>query len=233
MKDFLALIPAREGSKGLKGKNFLKFNKKPLIYWTIKESLKSKYINDIVVSSDSKKIKDYCKNFKKINFLNRPKKVSKDNTTMFELVNYIINFQLKKKYKYLIILQPTSPLRTSEDIDNSCKIILNQNFDSLVSVEELPHRFLPENIYKKNKNSLKNNSKKNLLINRQKLLENNKYYGRNGAAIYITKFQFLNKYLLGGKIGGYLMPQWKNVDINNYFEFKVAEYIISNKKIQK
>ena len=52
MKEFLALIPAREYSKGLKGKNILKFNKKPLIYWTIKEALKSKYIDDIAVSSD-------------------------------------------------------------------------------------------------------------------------------------------------------------------------------------
>ena len=232
MKEFLALIPARECSKGLKGKNILKFNKKPLIYWTIKEALKSKYIDDIAVSSDSSKIERYCKNFKKINFLKRPKKFAKDNSTMFDLVNYVVNFQIKK-YKYLIILQPTSPLRTSKDIDSSCKIILNQNFDSLVSVEEIPHRFLPHNIYKKKRNILKNASKKNQLINRQKLLSKDKYFGRNGAAIYITKINFLNKFIIGGKIGGYLMPQWKNIDINNYFEFKIAEYIISNKKLQK
>lgn len=233
MKEFLALIPARGCSKGLKGKNFLKLNKKPLIYWTIKEALKSKYIDDIVVSSDSRKIQRYCAKFKKINFLKRPKKFSKDNTTMFDLVNYTVNFQLKKKYKYLIILQPTSPLRTSSDIDSSCKIILNQNLDSLVSVEEIPHRFLPNNVYKKEKNILKNISKKNKLINRQKLLSKDKYFARNGAAIYITKIKLLNKFIIGGKIGGYLMPQWKNIDINNYFEFKIAEYIISNKKLQK
>ena len=233
MENFLALIPAREGSKGLKSKNFLKFNKKPLIYWTIKEALKSKYICDIVVSSDSKKIQNYCTKFKKINFLIRPKKFAKDTTTMFDLVNYVVNFQIKKKYKYLVILQPTSPLRTSKDIDSSCKIILNQNFDSLVSVEEIPHRFLPQNIYKKKNDTLKNFSKKNLLINRQKLLSKDKFYGRNGAAIYITKINFLNKFIIGGKIGGYLMPQWKNIDINNYLEFKVAEYINSNKKLQK
>ena len=78
---------------------------------------------------------------------------------MFDLVNYVVNFQIKK-YKYLIILQPTSPLRTSKDIDSSCKIILNQNFDSLVSVEEIPHRFLPHNIYKKKRNILKKRLKK-------------------------------------------------------------------------
>lgn len=233
MKDFLAIIPAREGSKGLKGKNFLKFNKKPLIYWTIIEALKSKWISDIVISSDSKRIQNYCKKFKKIKFLSRPKKLAKDTTTMFDLVNYVVNFQINKYYKYLIILQPTSPLRTSKDIDNSCEIILNQNFDSLVSVEEIPHRFLPQNIYKKKKNTLKNVSKKNLLINRQTILSKDKYYGRNGAAIYITKINFLNKFIIGGKIGGYLMPQWKNIDINNYLEFKVAEFIISNKKLQK
>ncbi len=233
MQNFLALIPARSGSKGLKDKNFLNFNKKPLIYWTIIESLKSKYISDVIVSSDSKKIKNYCSKFKQVNFINRPKKFAKDSTTMFELVNHIVDNQIKKKYKYLIILQPTSPLRDSKDIDNSCKTILSKNFDSLVSVEEVPHRFVPQNIYKKKKNLLKNVSKKNQLINRQKFLLKNRYYARNGAAIYITKLKFIKKFLIGGKIGGYLMPQWKNIDINNYFEFKVAEYIMSNKKLHK
>ena len=153
MQNFLALIPARSGSKGLKDKNFLNFNKKPLIYWTIIESLKSKYISDVIVSSDSKKIKNYCSKFKQVNFINRPKKFAKDSTTMFELVNHIVDNQIKKKYKYLIILQPTSPLRDSKDIDNSCKTILSKNFDSLVSVEEVPHRFVPQNIYKKKKKS--------------------------------------------------------------------------------
>ena len=233
MQNFLALIPARSGSKGLKDKNFLNFNKKPLIYWTIIESLKSKYISDVIVSSDSKKIKNYCSKFKQVNFINRPKKFAKDSTTMFELVNHIVDNQIKKKYKYLIILQPTSPLRDSKDIDNSCKTILSKNFDSLVSVEEVPHRFVPQNIYKKKKNLFKNVSKKNQLINRQKFLLKNRYYARNGAAIYITKLKFIKKFLIGGKIGGYLMPQWKNIDINNYFEFKVAEYIMSNKKLHK
>ncbi len=233
MKEFLALIPARSGSKGLEGKNFLKFNKKPLIYWTIVEALKSKYISDVIVSSDSKKIRNYCSKFKEVNFIYRPKKFAKDSTTMFELVKHIIDVQIKKKYKYLIILQPTSPLRDSKDIDRSCKIILDKKFDSLVSVEEVPHRFVPQNIYKKKKNLLRNVSKKNILINRQKFLLKNRYYARNGAAIYITKFKFLKKFLIGGKIGGYVMPQWKNIDINNYFEFKVAEYIMSNKKLHK
>ena len=77
MKNFLAVIPARKGSTELKNKNFLKFNQKPLIYWTIKEALKSKYIDDIIVSSDSGKILNYCKKFKKITASFRPKKYAK------------------------------------------------------------------------------------------------------------------------------------------------------------
>ena len=134
MKKFLAVIPAREGSLGLKGKNFLKFNNKPLIYWTIKEALKSNYIDKIVLSSDSEKIKKYCKRFKRIEILDRPKKISKGSTTMFQLIKYILNFQIKEKFKYLIILQPTSPLRISIDIDNSCKSVIKNNFYSLVSI---------------------------------------------------------------------------------------------------
>ena len=233
MKKFLAVIPAREGSLGLKGKNFLKFNNKPLIYWTIKETLKSKYVDKIVLSSDSEKIKKYCKRFNRIEILDRPKKISKGSTTMFQLIKYILNFQIKEKFKYLIILQPTSPLRISIDIDNSCKSVIKNNFDSLVSIEEIPHKYLPQNIYRKKKIKLKSFKKKNILTNRQNIVKKNKFYARNGAAIYITKFKFLSKFILGGKLGSYLMPSWRSLDINNYFDFKVAEYVMKNKKILK
>ena len=93
MKNFLAVIPARKGSEGLKNKNFLKFNNKPLVYWTIKEALKSKHIDKIVLSSDSEKIKNYCKKFKRLEILERPKNISKNSTSMHDLVKYILKFQ--------------------------------------------------------------------------------------------------------------------------------------------
>ena len=71
------------------------------------------------------------------------------------------------------------------------------------------------------------------MINRQNIKNKNKLFARNGAAIYITKIKFLKKFILGGKIGGYLMPKWKNIDINDHFDFKMAEYIMKNKKLQK
>ncbi len=233
MKNFLAVIPARRGSEGLKNKNFLKFNNKPLVYWTIKEALKSKHIDKIVLSSDSEKIKNYCKKFKRLEILERPKNISKNSTSMHDLLKYILKFQVKENYKYLIILQPTSPLRTKDDIDNSCKITIKNNLDSLVSIEELSHRYFPQNLYKKKNFLIKNFKKNNILINRQNIKNKNKFFARNGAAIYITKIKFLKNFILGGKIGGYLMPKWKNIDINDYFDFKMAEYIMKNKKLQK
>ena len=147
MKNFLAVIPARKGSQGLKNKNFLKFNNKPLIYWTIKEALKSKHIDRIVLSSDSEKIKNYCKKFKRLEILERPKNISKNSTSMHDLMKYILKFQVKENYKYNF-LQPHL-LRTKEDIDSSCKITVKNNLDSLVSIEELSHRYFPQNLYKK------------------------------------------------------------------------------------
>ena len=233
MKNFLAVIPARKGSVGLKNKNFLKFNNKPLIYWTIKEALKSKHIDRIVLSSDSEKIKNYCKKFKRLEILERPKNISKNSTSMHDLMKYILKFQVKENYKYLIILQPTSPLRTKEDIDSSCKITVKNNLDSLVSIEELSHRYFPQNLYKKKNFLIENFKTNNFLINRQNIKNKNKFFARNGAAIYITKIKFLKNFILGGKTGGYLMPKWKNFDINDYFDFKMAEYIMKNKKLQK
>jgi len=73
---FLAVIPARGNSQRIKNKNLIKLNKKPLIYWTIKSALKSKYISDICVTSDSEKILNYCKNFD-VKTILRPKKFRK------------------------------------------------------------------------------------------------------------------------------------------------------------
>ena len=89
----LAFIPARGNSKSIKMKNMQLINNKPLIYYTISSALKSKKINKIVVSSENKKILSYSK--KKVNVIQRPKNLSKDSTSTFEVLKHAINF-LKK-----------------------------------------------------------------------------------------------------------------------------------------
>ena len=161
---FLAIIPARKGSKGIKNKNFKLFNGKPLIYWTLKSAKKSKYLDKILVSTDSKKIQNFCIKNNVLSPFIRPKKISHSKARAHDVILHTIKF-LKNNYGYkpdaVVYLQPTSPLRESFDIDNCCKIFMKYKPDSLVSIVKLHHNLNPEEVYQiKNKKKLIKFSKK-------------------------------------------------------------------------
>ncbi len=134
MKKDLVIIPARKGSKRIKNKNLVKILKKPLIWWTIDYAKKIKTNNvDIIVSSDCNKIKKICTK-EKIYFLKRPEKICSDNTKMNEVIFNVLQ-NLKEKYRYIILLQPTSPLRDKSLFESSLKILnIKKQFDSLIHV---------------------------------------------------------------------------------------------------
>ncbi len=223
---FLTIIPAREGSKQLKNKNILKFDGKPLIYWTIRSAQKSKFVKDIIISTDSKKIAKICEKFKcKVPSL-RPKKLSLSNTLMNKVINYEVKKNSKNKlYDAVILLQPTSPLRTHKDIDKACQRFIKQKADSLVSICKLKHIYNPDSLYKIKKNFLIRINKKKVIPLRQAKKD---YFNANGAAIYITKIDKISKYVVGGKIAYLQMDDKFSVDIDNIFDFKVAELIKKN-----
>lgn len=124
---FTAIILARGGSKSIKLKNLVKVNEKPLIYWTIKNCLISKKIDSIWVSTDNELIAKYSKKIG-ANIIFRPKKYSNDYSTSDSAWLHSINF-LKKKILLtnIVGLQPTSPLRDKNDLDNACKLFQKKN----------------------------------------------------------------------------------------------------------
>ena len=224
---FLAIIPARKGSKGIKNKNFKLFNGKPLVYWTIKSAKKSKYLNKILVSTDSSIIKNFSLKMKIYCPFLRPKNLSTDKTTANKVIVHALNF-LKQENNYVpdavVYLQPTSPLREAKDIDNACKIFNYIRPDSLVSVVKIHHNLNPSRVYSKSKkNFLKKISRKKEKI---ALRQNTKsYYGNNGASIYITSIKKINEFITGGKLIGYEMSKLKSIDIDEIDDFKLAEVI--------
>lgn len=227
----LALIPARGNSKSIKMKNMQLINNKPLIYYTILSALKSKKINKVVVSSENKKILSYSK--KKVNVIQRPKNLSKDSTSTFDVLKHAINF-LKKNNNYypdlIVILQPTSPFRDEKDIDNSInKFIKNKKADCLISVQQVPHNFEPysQMIIKKN-GYMKNLIKQNFLKTRKQ--EKKVTFSRNGAAIYILKKKNFNKFIIGGNILPYFMPMIKSLDIDTKEDLMLSRLIFKNFK---
>ena len=121
-KTFLAIIPARGGSKRLPCKNVLDLKGKPLIAWSIEAGLKSKYIDEVMVTTDDDEIIEIAKTFKANVPFKRPNFLASDHATRSEVIRHTIEFyeqELNKKFDYVVFLQPTSPLRNAKHIDES------------------------------------------------------------------------------------------------------------------
>ena len=134
----LIIIPARKGSKGIPKKNMKIFNGKPLISHTVDFALMNKDQGDIIcVSTNDEDVIELFNKNKKIELLKRPEELSKDNSGMSEVISHAIDFYERKKifFQYLLLLQPTSPLRSSEDYNNLMNSS-DKNFDMIVSVCE-------------------------------------------------------------------------------------------------
>lgn len=131
----LALIPARGGSKGLPRKNLLKVAGRPLIAWTIDAALKSSVIDQLILSSDDAEIMEVAKAFGCAVPFKRPSNLASDTASSMDVVLHAIN-ELPS-FEYIILLQPTSPMRTATDIDAAFKLLIATSAPSCVSVTEV------------------------------------------------------------------------------------------------
>ena len=215
----LGLIPARAGSKRLPNKNILDMNGKPMLAWSISSAIKSKYIDDVVVSSDSDKILNISKKYGAKSF-KRPSKYALDNSSSEDVIlNAIKN--LDSNYNYTVLLQPTSPLRTSRDIDNAIELLFQKKAKSVISVTIL------------NKDALikVKNSRNNSLIKLGKVTsESHKSYFYINGAIYFfcNKFFHKSKKLYSSKrTYGYIMQKHRSIDIDDYFDFIIAKTLMN------
>ena len=217
---FLVIIPARENSVRIKGKNIIPIKKKPLIYYTIREAKKSKYIKRIFVSTDSQKIKIISKKYGALVPFLRKKSLAKKNSIMHSVVKnfcLMIKKTYKFKFKYIILLQPTSPLRKYHDINKACKLILNNSdADCLVSTCN----------FKKGDDKKKRMFSDNKYLSYFKSRTYNNPCLRNGPAIIITRINNISKFLIGGKILNFNMPIKRSIDINEVKDLKKLNSII-------
>lgn len=141
-RTFLVIIPARGGSKGLPGKNIREICGKPLIAWSIEAGVKSSYADEVMVTTDYQEIADISKEYgANVPFL-RPDFLASDTSTSFDAVKHVIDFyktELNREFDYIVLLEPTSPLREDGDIDSMIeKMVQNESeFDSIVSIGEV------------------------------------------------------------------------------------------------
>jgi len=134
----LALIPARAGSKGLPGKNIRPMCGKPLIGWTIERALQSKYIDTVLVSTDGEEIAGIARDFgAEVPFL-RPEAISGDKASSYDVIDHALDHYaaLGSHYDYLLLLEPTSPLREPGDLDALLEKLMATGADSIISLGE-------------------------------------------------------------------------------------------------
>ena len=229
-KTILGLIPARGGSKGLPRKNIKLLLGKPLIAWTIEQTLASKFLDRVIVSTDDKEIAEISKKYgAEIPFM-RPKELAEDNAKGIEVVLHAIDWfrenYKRKQYDLIMLLQPTSPLRKSEDIDKAIELLFLKEAKAIVSVCEVDHHplwgnTLPEDGCMKDfiRREVMNKNRQELPI----------FYRLNGA-IYLAYCNYIKerKSFFGEKTFSYIMPRERAIDIDNEIDFELAQILMKN-----
>ncbi len=222
----LAIIPARSGSKEIPKKNIRKLAGKPLITHTILAARRSKLIDKIVVSTDNKKIAQISKLAgAEVPFL-RPKKISSDNSSILYTIKHTLKFlHMKKNYvpDVIILLQPTSPLRTSKMIDYSINMLKESDATSILSVSKVKTHPFASFWFKKN-------YLKPFINNFSKFQQRQRYpdlYYPTGD-IYVFWYNTLKKYnsIYGPKIKPMIIKDGISVDVDKLFDLFICEMTI-------
>lgn len=226
-KTYLAIIPARGGSKRLPRKNLLDLNGKPLVAWSIEAGLNSKYIDKVVVTSDDADILTIAEDYGVLS-INRPIELSSDTATTFDAVEHAI--ENIKYYDYIVLLQPTSPLRTEWHIDKAIEFLINKEADAIVSVCEMDHSPLWSNTLDDTLSMAEFLTKS---IKNKRSQDLDSYYRINGA-IYICDTKKLLKekgFFIENGIYAFKMDRETSIDIDNEIDFQLADLILKNKDV--
>lgn len=226
----LGVTLARGGSKGVKNKNIKNFNGKPLIYHTIKEAIKVKYLSNYIISTDSKKIKNICESYGANCPFLRPKNLASDTTSSVDALIHSVKFCEKKfntKYDYIIELMATNPFKIKKDIEKCIEILVKTKADSVIGVTEVFENH-PARIKKIVKGYLTDFCVPEKVFRRQDLKP--KAYIRNGS-IYALKRDTLmvEKNRFGSKKSIPYILEKNNINIDNNFDFKMAEFLYNEK----
>jgi len=225
----LAIIPARGGSKGIPFKNIVDLGGRPLIAYTIEAAKRSKIFDKIIVSTENRKIENVSVKYG-AQVIKRPKKLARNSTLTEPVILHVLEW-LKKRENYkpdiIFLLQPTSPLRTEDDIRGAYKKFIYEKLDSLLSVcknstfiwRKDEEKFRPINYvyrYRPRRQDIKDQFKEN-------------------GAIYITRYRIFMKFKnrIGGKIGYYVMSEDKSIEIDSSLDLLIAKQILKGRSNER
>ncbi|WP_392340483.1 cytidylyltransferase domain-containing protein [Moritella marina] len=227
-KKVLAIIPARGGSKRLPRKNVLPLQGKPLIAWSIEAGLNSHYVDRVVVSTDCHEIAEISKQFGADVPFMRPADIAGDSATTNSVILHMINsLSSTELFDIVVVLQPTSPLRTSKDIDDALDMLETKQGDGVVSVCECEHSPLWSNIIPDDDN-MGSFIREDIKGKRSQDLPT--YYRLNGAVYAFTTDALIANQGISysNSVFSIKMPALRSVDIDNELDFKLAAVILNS-----
>ncbi|MBT3464040.1 acylneuraminate cytidylyltransferase family protein [archaeon] len=226
-KKIISIIPARGGSKRIPRKNVIDLCGKPLIAYSIEQSLQSKYIDETYVSTEDAEIKEVSLKFG-AKIIDRPIKLAQDESKSIDVMKHALEYLENNNNApgIVILLQPTSPLRLVEDVDKAIETFMEKDADTLESLSEcLEH---PSYMFKKGIKYMIPLDKKGLEKTRIELPQ---YYVENGS-IFILKYLFIKneKTFYSNKHTGFILPRERSIDIDNEIDLKIAKLILEKRK---
>ncbi len=221
----IAVIPARSGSKGLKDKNIKEMAGKPLMAYTIEAALSSGVFDEVMVSTDSDRYAEIARKYgASVPFL-RSEETSGDKASTWDTVREVLSnySNLGVEFDVVAVLQPTSPLRTADDIRGGVELFDKNNATAVIGVCELEHSINICNVLGEN-NSMDGFFDSNVSGRRQ---DAGKYYRINGA-LYIQRVNDLmeKKNLYGEDSYAYIMDKRASVDVDDEIDFRMAESLM-------
>ncbi len=228
-KRILGLIPARGGSKGLPGKNIRKMFDKPLIVWTIEEAKKSKYLDTLITSTDDKNIADIAKKHGCDTPFLRPIDLASDTAPTIDTIIHAIDWlgNRGEVFDYLVLLEPTSPLRETQDIDDCIQKIIDTGTAAIVSVAPLESGHPEFNVIIDKKTDLisKIDGTTDFNVLRRQDLSDAYFFD---GTIYVSRIVDLieKKNFYHDSTLGYIVPRWKSQEVDTVEDFISIEAIL-------
>ena len=230
--EVLAVIPARGGSKSIPGKNLVPLAGRPMIEYTFEAANASRYIRRTILSTDDPDIVALARHFGIPAPFLRPADLALDESPMLPVIQHAVRFvETEDNYRpeYVVLLQPTSPLRTGDHIDCALEILFAKGADSVVSVVEVPHRFAPNSLMRLEGTFLVSFTDGPAILRRQ---DKPTLYARNGPAVLCMRRESVdNASLYDDNCVPYVMDAVSSLDVDTRVDLRMAETFMRDRVI--
>lgn len=229
-KKIIGVIPARGGSKGVPKKNIKNINGKPLIAWTIEAAHASKYLDEVIVSTDSEEIKEVAEQYgAKVPFM-RPPELAQDTSTSMDVLFHSLQFMKESEgldFDILMMLEPTSPLREVRDIDDSLEMLVSHGEARSIAGISYLEGGNPDFVVTLNEGLMR--SKNDFVVKRRQDIDDYYFYEGTIYASYVDDLlerkSFYHELALG-----YVVPKWKSFEIDDMVDFSLIEHLLKERE---